>query len=725
MPIKLYQGDESLRINEVRLNNFGKFNNKTIRLEEGINLIYGDNEAGKSTIHTFVRGMLFGIDKLRGRASKDDTYLKYQPWDTPGAYNGSMDIEIRGKMYRILRNFDKSTKNWSIIELETGREINIAPEELKDLYGGLTEAGYRNTISIEQLKSRTDQELVAELRNYITNLSLSKSNEVDVTKALSFLQDRRKEMEAQQIDTKLLLLETEITEGLACEAKIDGLSIQLKEMEDRLSVLKGKKDIIENNLEEFEGFSSIEAYNAYLEQFPAIREKYRSYSEGLSQKTSLEVKQSALQHQVLELEEAQEENTNIKNNIVKIEVLKSKIAILEENKKILSMDKEKDIQKDKHKNVLYCLIPAIVSVLATLFFLGKSGLIVGIGSAIILLCVITYLYLSHQTHLVEIAFHQEFSEYEKEIVKLQTEESNIFLQQKVRSEHDLKKKQEEVLISEMSLEHLRKQKKDYEEQIMFMKEKLSTIHREILEYMKQSEGLFEDDKYNVQTLNDSVMRILEEHIVQQKRRITANQETTAKEYESSRIQMEKLKWELNALEGNEEKLLQNKELHKELLHKRNENEQELAAIKLAAQTINNLSVNIHDSFGLELNQLVSDLASEVTDGKYSDIKVDEKLNIKVGHKDNFVLLDKLSAGTIEQLYFALRIAISNSVYGEGVMPILLDDCFALYDDNRTKAALEALSRDIKGQVLLFTCHNREKTILDQLKINYHYINLSN
>lgn len=713
-----------MRINEVRLNNFGKFNNKSIRLEEGINLIYGDNEAGKSTIHTFVKGMLFGIEKLRGRASKDDTYLKYQPWDTPGAYNGSMDIEIKGKTYRILRNFDKSTKNWSIIELETGRELNIAPEELKDLYGGLTEAGYRNTISIEQLKSRTDQELVAELRNYITNLSLSKSNEVDVTKALSFLQDRRKEVEEQQLDTKLLLLETEITEGLACEAKIDRLSIQLKDMENQLRTLKGKKDSAEDSLGELESFSSIEAYHTYLEQFPAIREKYRSYCEGLSQMTALEEKQSAVQNQVLILEEAQEENTNIKNNIVKIEVLKSEIAALEENKKILSMDKEKNIQKDKHKNVLYCLIPGIVSVLVTLFFLGKSGLMVGIGSVIVLLCVIAYLYVSHRTHLEEIVFHQEFSEYEKKIVKLQTEERDIFLQQKVRNEHELKKKQEAVLISEMSLEHLRKQKKDYGEQIMFIKEKLSTIYHEILDYMKRSEGLFESDKYNAQTLNDSVMKILEEHILQQKRRITANQETTAKEYESSRIQMEKLKWELNALEGNEEKLLQNKELHKELLHIRNENEQELAAIKLAAQTINNLSVNIHDSFGIELNQLVSNLAGEVTEGKYSDIKVDEKLNIKVGHKDNFVLLDKLSAGTIEQLHFALRIAISNLVYGEGVMPILLDDCFALYDDNRTKAALEALSKDVKGQVLLFTCHNREKAMLDQLKISYHYIELS-
>lgn len=51
-----------MQINELLLKNFGKFHDRQINLEEGINLIHGENESGKSTIHTFIKGMLFGID---------------------------------------------------------------------------------------------------------------------------------------------------------------------------------------------------------------------------------------------------------------------------------------------------------------------------------------------------------------------------------------------------------------------------------------------------------------------------------------------------------------------------------------------------------------------------------------------------------------------------------------------------------------------------------------
>lgn len=55
---------------ELHLKGFGKFHDRTISFTDGINVIYGKNEAGKSTMHTFIRGMLFGIQPQRGRASK-------------------------------------------------------------------------------------------------------------------------------------------------------------------------------------------------------------------------------------------------------------------------------------------------------------------------------------------------------------------------------------------------------------------------------------------------------------------------------------------------------------------------------------------------------------------------------------------------------------------------------------------------------------------------------
>ena len=68
-------------INKLNLKNFGRFQNEELILKQGINVIYGENESGKSTIHSFLQSMLFGMKRLRGRASRTDTYNKYAPWE--------------------------------------------------------------------------------------------------------------------------------------------------------------------------------------------------------------------------------------------------------------------------------------------------------------------------------------------------------------------------------------------------------------------------------------------------------------------------------------------------------------------------------------------------------------------------------------------------------------------------------------------------------------------
>ena len=82
-----------MQINELLLKNFGKFHDRQIDLDEGINLIHGENESGKSTIHTFIRGMLFGIERGRGRAAQNDTFSIYEPWENPNYYSGILKFK--------------------------------------------------------------------------------------------------------------------------------------------------------------------------------------------------------------------------------------------------------------------------------------------------------------------------------------------------------------------------------------------------------------------------------------------------------------------------------------------------------------------------------------------------------------------------------------------------------------------------------------------------------
>ena len=63
-----------MKITELILKNFGKFTNKQILLADGINIIYGENESGKTTLHTFLKGMLFG---KKARACRRNRYIPY------------------------------------------------------------------------------------------------------------------------------------------------------------------------------------------------------------------------------------------------------------------------------------------------------------------------------------------------------------------------------------------------------------------------------------------------------------------------------------------------------------------------------------------------------------------------------------------------------------------------------------------------------------------------
>ena len=179
-------------IKDIRLINFGKFHDTEIHFERGLNIVYGENEAGKTTIHTFIRGMLFGIDKQRGKASGKDTYTKYEPWINSEVYRGMMRVENDGKDYRFERNFNKNEKSFRVIDEDLGRELD--DNEIKQLFRGLDESCYYNTISISQIGSATDKELENILKNYAANLGSTKSMEIDMKQALTSLDAERKEI---------------------------------------------------------------------------------------------------------------------------------------------------------------------------------------------------------------------------------------------------------------------------------------------------------------------------------------------------------------------------------------------------------------------------------------------------------------------------------------------------------------------------------------------------
>lgn len=186
-----------MQIAELVIKNFGKFTEKKIRLSDGIQLFYGENESGKSTIHTFIKGMLFGMERKRGRASSNDTFTRYEPWENPNYYSGSMRFESGWKHFCIRRDFDKVSKKVQLICEDDGEELSVENGDLEILLGGVNAASYENTVSIGQLKIETDRTLADELRDFATNYYAGGGGDMNLTGAFDQLKERRKELERQ------------------------------------------------------------------------------------------------------------------------------------------------------------------------------------------------------------------------------------------------------------------------------------------------------------------------------------------------------------------------------------------------------------------------------------------------------------------------------------------------------------------------------------------------
>ena len=104
------------------------------------------------------------------------------------------------------------------------------------------------------------------------------------------------------------------------------------------------------------------------------------------------------------------------------------------------------------------------------------------------------------------------------------------------------------------------------------------------------------------------------------------------------------------------------------------------------------------------------------------INSENKMQIE-DEKGQYIPIERLSIGTIDQMYLALRLSMINEISSEK-MPIILDETFAYFDEERLKNILTYLSIGLKNnQVIILTCSDRERKIMEELGQPYQYIEL--
>lgn len=185
-----------MQIREAEIFSFGKLKEKKIQFEPGINVIYGANEAGKSTVHAFLLAMLFGMDKGRGRAPVTDSYQRYEPWHSPAYYSGALRFEVEGRPFFLERNFYYREKRDFLRNEADGEELSIAYGDLTMLLGGIHKETFGNTYDIPQSGAVTGKELADSLAEYLSDAAESGDSGFRVTRAVEMLREKKKKLSA-------------------------------------------------------------------------------------------------------------------------------------------------------------------------------------------------------------------------------------------------------------------------------------------------------------------------------------------------------------------------------------------------------------------------------------------------------------------------------------------------------------------------------------------------
>ena len=147
---------------------------------------------------------------------------------------------------------------------------------------------------------------------------------------------------------------------------------------------------------------------------------------------------------------------------------------------------------------------------------------------------------------------------------------------------------------------------------------------------------------------------------------------------------------------------------------------EIEAVKLASETLVTLSGELYEEFGAKFAKALSAYAREFTDRHYENLVADEELNLRAVTKERMLELTEVSFGTAEQFYLALRFAAADVFDPEKKNPVILDDSFAAFDEQRLESAILALAR-LGRQVIVFSSTGREEAAAKRMGITYEAI----
>ena len=626
-----------MKINQLKINAYGKLKDIQMHFGDHINIIYGKNEAGKSTLLNFITKCFYGISKnKKGKEISD--FEKYIPW-VGEEFSGKLTYELDNQQkFEVFRDFKK--KNPKIFDdkmVDISKEFNIDKNTGSEFFYEQTKVDeelFLSTLIVNQQAVKLQAQEQSRLIQKIANLAQTGQDNISFQRAMERL-DRRK---LEEIGTE-------------------------RSREKPINVLTRKIEQLEKEKQELEKYETIKY---------ELREKKNQVKDEILklEEKNNEIKKLKL---IYENEKIENEKINIKielknKNEEKIKSIQRKVEEVSQNYKNI-FEKRKKIKKEKTKgNIAFITTFLLILFLVILSIAIMKNYTLS-NIFLVMIPIISFIFVIFRSKITK---KQRSNQKEIDRIDLETNQC----------------KQEIHLLEENNAE--------LEKQIQILKNEVEQKLRKnsFLETNTESDSsLLEDINREIQALED---KINEQKI----------------KLHTLELDEQNIEPKLDNLSCIEEELTNN-------IEKKNSLKKLEKSIDLAKEVLEISYEEMKNMVTPKFTQKLSKIIAEVTNGKYTNIRLQEQEGVMVELENgNYMPASRLSIGTIDQLYLSLRLAMTEELSKEK-MPIILDEAFAYYDTERLKNILIYLSEKFKEhQIILFTCTDRETNLLNELKIPY-------
>ena len=756
-------------IKELYIAEFGGIKNQKIEFGDNklLNIIYGENESGKSTIFLFIKFMLYGLQRKSQSNVERERSLSW----SGSVASGSMVIEYSGKDFRIERTVSDRARGEKlvILSLDSGAPIST-DKSVGEYFLGVPREVFESSACVGQMRSsEINGEKTAQS---LSNILSSADESVDSTAVLKELNSIRVSYLHKNQGGGMLFEDEAKINSLRMkldEAKNASLAIEVKS--ENFDKIKKEYDAVKLELEERDAIVSQFNKIGVLKRFEALRKKENELSTVIGKKDICA--KSAL------ITEYFPDRTHVAELRATSRELSEREALFESKERKLNEHKPNydaalaelgasaeqsggrdaiiaplraAMNKASSKSKLGIVLAFLAIAFSALSVLGFF--LVGIVALIVLLAValgifaasIAVLLMASKNKKCAVSAFEAASDMYNATPDTLGEGIDAAMRELACMRAYNAENSKLIAEFELAQESLEaSMQRAYKLLILTLGESIEpsceTLDTEALRlnaFLDEYDRLAREEDAFLRMLENeknALSRYNEEKI---RSEITVKiEDATPEAVDEAERSKSFLLAKKNAYE-NKIAFLQNELIALRVkaedpipiadrlasLEEKNKKDREFYdALLLAMNVIEESSSAMSGNVTPIISKTASEFMARMSADKYNMLRTNSRLNVMLD-KDGFAISsDFLSAGTKDTAYIALRIALIMQIYKNERTPIIFDESFCQLDDKRMACAMELLySLANEGiQIIVFTSHKREKMACREKNIEFNEI----